>query len=40
MKKQLPGWTLEWSRVFDNEFAGASVSVVILSAQRRQPEKS
>ena len=36
----LPGWTLEWSRVFDNEFAGASVSVVILSAQRRQPEKS
>lgn len=26
----LPGWTLEWSRVFDNEFAGASVSVVIL----------
>lgn len=31
----LPGWKLEWSRVFDNEFAGASVSVVILSAQRR-----
>ena len=30
----LPGWTLEWSRVFDNEFAGASVSVVILVATR------
>ena len=30
----LPGWTLEWSRVFDNEFAGASVSVVILAATR------
>ena len=30
----LPGWELEWSRVFDNEFAGASVSVVILAATR------
>lgn len=30
----LPGWSLEWSRVFDNEFAGASVSVVILAATR------
>ena len=36
----LPGWTLEWSRVFDNEFAGASVSVVILSAQRRKMEQN
>ena len=33
-KDVLPGWTLEWSRVFDNEFAGASVSVVILAATR------
>jgi len=31
-KDVLPGWDLEWSRVFDNEFAGASVSVVILTA--------
>ena len=30
----LPGWSLEWSRVFDNEFAGTSVSVVILAATR------
>ena len=30
----LPGWSLEWSRVFDNEFAGASVSVVILAVTR------
>lgn len=31
-KDLLPGWTLDWSRVFDNEFAGTSVSVVILTA--------
>ncbi len=31
-KNVLPGWTLEWSRTFDNEFAGTSVSVVILTA--------
>lgn len=31
-KDVLPGWTLEWSRVFDREFAGTSVSVVILAA--------
>lgn len=31
-KDLLPGWDVEWSRVFDNEFAGASVSVVILAA--------
>ena len=30
----LTGWTVEWSRVFDNEFAGASVSVVIMVATR------
>lgn len=29
----LPGWRLEWSRDFDNEFAGTSISVVILSAE-------
>lgn len=31
-KDVLPGWTMEWSRVFDREFAGTSVSVVILAA--------
>lgn len=33
-KDLLPGWSLEWARTFDNEFAGASVSVVVLIAQR------
>lgn len=33
-KDVLPGWSLEWSSVFENEFAGTSVSVVILAAQR------
>ena len=31
-KDLLPGWEVEWSRVFDNEFSGASVSVVIMAA--------
>lgn len=30
----LPGWGLEWSRVYDNEFAGTSVSVVLLKARK------
>lgn len=30
----LPGFDHKWSRVFDNEFAGTSISVVILSATR------
>lgn len=29
-KDILPGWAVEWSRIFDNEFAGTSVSVVIF----------
>ena len=29
----LPGWGLEWSRNLDNEFAGTSISVVILCAE-------
>jgi len=33
-KDLLPGLALEWSRVFDNEFAGTGVSVVILCATR------
>lgn len=33
-KDLLPGWNCEWSQVYDNEFAGTSVSVVILSAER------
>lgn len=33
-KDLLPGWSLEWARTFDNEFAGTSVSVVVLIAQR------
>lgn len=33
-KDLLPGFTLEWSRVYDNEFAGTGVSVVILCATR------
>jgi hypothetical protein len=31
-KEVLPGLKHEWSQVYDNEFAGTSVSVVILSA--------
>lgn len=31
-KDLLPGWSLEWARTFDNEFAGTSVSVVVLVA--------
>lgn len=31
-KDLLPGWSHEWSRVHENEFAGASVDVVILTA--------
>lgn len=30
-KDLLPGWRCEWSQVFDNEFSGTSVSVVILA---------
>lgn len=33
-KFKLEGFTCEWSLVFDNEFDGASVSVVILKADR------
>lgn len=33
-KDVLPGFWLEWSSVFANEFAGTSVDVVILSAER------
>jgi len=33
-KDVLPGWQLDWARTFDNEFAGTSVSVVVLIAQR------
>ena len=33
-KDLLPGWRLEWARTFDNEFAGTSVSVVVLIAKR------
>ncbi|MDQ7987023.1 DUF4942 domain-containing protein [Pseudomonas sp. G34] len=32
-KDVLPGWSLEWARTFDNEFAGTSVSVVVLVAR-------
>lgn len=35
-KLNLTGFTCEWSPVFDNEFDGASVSVVILKADRIQ----
>lgn len=35
-KLTLTGFTCEWSQVFDNEFDGASVSVVILKADRIQ----
>lgn len=37
-KDLLPGWSLEWARTFDNEFAGTSVSVVVLIAQRGSGE--
>lgn len=33
-KDVLPGYELEWSQVIDNEFAGTSVSVVMLAATR------
>lgn len=33
-KDVLPGWSCEWLRTYDNEFAGTSVSVVILTAVR------
>lgn len=33
-KDVLPGWACEWSRTYDNEFTGTSVSVVILTAVR------
>lgn len=35
-KDVLPGWSCEWSTVFKNEFAGTSVDVVILVAERQQ----
>lgn len=31
-KDVLPGLKHEWSQIYNNEFAGTSVSVVILSA--------
>lgn len=37
-KDLLPDWSLEWARTFDNEFAGTSVSVVVLIAQRAGTE--
>ena len=33
-KDVLPGMSCEWSKVFANEFAGTSVSVVILVADK------
>lgn len=33
-KDVLPGFELEWSKVYSNEFAGTSVSVVIMAATR------
>src|SRR5690606_29076339 len=33
-KDVLPGFDLEWSQIYDNEFAGTSVSVVILAAEK------
>ena len=35
-KFDLPGFACEWSQVFDNQFDGTSVSVVILKADRDQ----
>ena len=34
-KDLLPGLACEWSRIYENEFAGTSVSVVILVADRK-----
>lgn len=34
-KDILPGWDVSWTQVFDNEFGGTSVSVVILKADRK-----
>lgn len=34
-KDILPGWDLSWTQVYDNEFGGTSVSVVILKADRK-----
>lgn len=34
-KDILPGWDVKWTDVFDNEFGGTSVSVVILTADRK-----
>lgn len=33
-KDVLPGYKLEWSQIYDNEFAGTSVSVVMLCATK------
>ncbi|MFD2271810.1 methyltransferase [Undibacterium arcticum] len=33
-KDVLPGWCVTWSEVFEGEFAGTSVSVVILAGVR------
>ncbi|WP_334109286.1 DUF4942 domain-containing protein [Methylobacillus sp.] len=33
-KTLLPGWSHEWSKVFENEFSGTSVDVVILVARK------
>lgn len=34
-KDILPGWDLSWTQVYDNEFGGTSVSVVILKADHK-----
>ncbi|CAI1514345.1 Uncharacterised protein [Serratia quinivorans] len=34
-KDILPGWDIEWSEEISNEFAGTSISVVILMAEKR-----
>jgi len=33
-KFDLPGFACEWSQVFDKQFDGTSISVVILKADR------
>lgn len=33
-KSVLPGWSLDWSSAFDNQFQGTGVSVVLLTATR------
>lgn len=33
-KDVLPGMSLTWSRVYENQFRGASVDVVIMKAER------